>query len=169
MNRFIAATVLLVSATLAATPALAGDAPSEGSKSSSVELTATTPKSCAFTTTPPSTVALATNTTAEFRVGDLGFTCNFTGQVSFVINLPNGTNLRNDENGGDTVRYGLAWTLPPNSSTPSYQYIAGNLGFDWPTTQAPNVEQKGTLWIKPERDLRVAGTYRSVIGYTITP
>ena len=153
-----------------ATPLIAAAPIGEGSsKSALVSVNSVLPKTCRFSTVPNAVVPITT-TAGEKTIGDLGYTCNFTGQVALVLDLPNGTRLYNPDNGTDTVDYGLAWTLPPNSPTPSYQNFApGQLPFNWPTAGAPNVENKGTLYMKLPADLKVAGTYTSVIRYTINP
>jgi hypothetical protein len=138
-------------------------------QTTAVNINTQLPQTCSFTTTPAAVVPITT-TAGEKNIGDLGYTCNFTGQVSLVLDLPNGSKLFNPANGSDTVTYGLAWTLPPNPSTPSYQNFGpGAIPFGWPTASTPNIEHKGTLWVKLPADLTVAGTYTSVIRYTINP
>jgi hypothetical protein len=165
MNRTILATVLATAASaVGAAPALAAD-------TASVNISASLPQTCAFTTVPAAVVTIQP-VAGEYNIGDLGYTCNFVGQVQLVLELPDGSRLRNTENGGDVVDYGLAWTLPPNSPTPSYQTFApGNVPFSWPTNTVgtPNVENKGALWVNLPSNLTVAGTYSSVITYTISP
>ena len=158
-------------ATLGATGAYAAE-PLEtvsGNQTATVNVNAALAPTCSFTTKPAAVVAIPP-TAGEKNIGDLGYTCNFTGQVALVLDLPNGSRLSNPDNGGDTVTYGLAWTLPPNPTTPSYQTFApGQLPFGWPTASTPNTENKGTLWVNLPTDLKVAGTYTSVIRYTINP
>src|SRR5580704_15128934 len=81
--------------------------------SAAINLTAVDAPTCAFTSTPPSAVVLQP-TAGVTNLGDLGYTCNFTGNANLTLDLPNGTQLYNPSNGGDTVTYGIRWLVPPN-------------------------------------------------------
>lgn len=125
-------------------------------------------QSCEFTSSPPAIVNI-NPTPGETNIGRLGYTCNFVGATSLVLQLPDGTNLRN---GSNTVLYDVFWGIPPNSPTPGpYQNwpFPANLAFNWVTAASPNVEIGGDFYIKLNTAPTVAGTYTSVITYTLSP
>jgi hypothetical protein len=138
--------------------------------SAAINLTAVDPPTCAFTTTPPSAVTIQP-TAGVTNLGDLGYTCNFTGNASLTLDLPNGTQLYNPSNGGDTVTYGMRWLIPPNGPSTVYQSwtTPQSLAFAEPTANSPNTETKGALEVNLPANLTVAGTYTSTISYTISP
>lgn len=145
-----------------ASPAFAAD-------EAAVAVNAVVAPVCSFTTTPAAVVTV-TPDAGEKNLGDLGYTCNFVGNANLVLELPNGTNLNNPDNGGDTVQYGVRWLVPPNGSGTAYQTFGpGNVPFSWPTAGTANMETSGALMIKLPADLTVAGTYSTVISYTIAP
>ena len=157
---------------VAATAMLIGAAPAMASgDAAQVEVTSTVDPSCSFTTKPPATKTIAP-VAGEYVVGDLGYTCNFAGNAKLVLVLPNGTNFNNPANGATDVAYGVRWLVAPNNSSTGWQsFPAGNVSFTWPNDNSmqANVELKGPLEIKLATNLPVAGTYKTIIGYTITP
>jgi len=167
-NRLFAAAS--VGACLVASSAAVAASPPQAS--APVQVSASLAPTCDFTTAPPGTVSIAP-TAGVTNLGDLGYTCNFTGNAHLTLNLVNGTQLYNPSNGGDTVLYQLAWGIPPNdpNAAPPFQSWTSpqSIGFDWQTAPAPNVEIKGPLRINLPNALTVAGTYTSVISYDIAP
>ncbi|MDZ4865737.1 MAG: hypothetical protein SGI91_00305 [Alphaproteobacteria bacterium] len=125
-------------------------------------------QTCAFTSAPPSIVAI-NPTPGETNIGRLGYTCNFVGSASLVLQLPDGTNLRN---GSNTVLYDVFWGIPPNPLTPgAYQNwpFPANLAFSWNTAGTANNEIGGDFYIRLNTAPTIAGTYTSVISYTLSP
>ena len=149
---------------LAALPTMA-----QAADTAAVAVNASLAPTCAFTSVPPAQVQV-TPDVGEKNLGDLSYTCNFTGNANLVLDLPDGTTLRNPDNGGDAVAYGIRWLVPPNGVGTGYQVLAaGNYPFAWPTAGTPNVATGGPLMIQLTQPLTVAGTYTSVITYTIAP
>ncbi|MCE9523491.1 MAG: hypothetical protein K8S25_13795 [Alphaproteobacteria bacterium] len=143
-------------------------APAMASGTDSATVTSDLAKSCTFTSTPPAVVSIAP-TPGETNIGRLGYTCNFVGATHLVLQLPDGTNLRN---GANTVLYDVFWGIPPNPVTPGpYQhwFFPSNIAFDWITANAPNVEIGGDYFIKLNTAPTIAGTYTGVISYTLAP
>ena len=144
-------------------------APAWADDSTAVLVESTVPAVCTFTSRPRAVQSIAP-VTGEYSLGNLGYTCNFQGNASLVLHLPNGTNFRNPAAGATDVGYGLKWLLPPNAGGMTYQSFApGNQSFQSPTAPTPNAETRGALWIKLNANLTVAGTWSTTIAYTITP
>lgn len=125
-------------------------------------------QACEFTSAPAAIVNI-NPTPGETNIGRLGYTCNFVGNAQLVLQLPDGTNLRNGDN---TVLYDVYWGIPPNSPTPGgYQNwpFPANLAFLWNTSGTANDEIGGDFYIRLNTAPTVAGTYTSVITYTISP
>jgi len=123
--------------------------------------------SCEFTSSIG--VASVAPTPGETNIGRLGYTCNFVGVTSLVLQLPDGTNLRN---GSNTVLYDVFWGIPPNPASPgAYQNwpFAANIAFNWITGATPNTEIGGDFYIRLNTAPTVAGTYTSTITYTLSP
>lgn len=157
----------IVAAALAMLAILAHPAHAEESDAS-LEIETEVEPSCEFTSQPKATVAI-TPTKGDKFLGDLGFTCNFVGQPNLSLRLPGGSKLINPANGGDAVTYGMRWLAPPNGPGTAYQsFEPGEVDFQG-VTYVANSEMKGALQIRLPANLKVAGTYSTLIGYTITP
>lgn len=154
-------TMLAGLALLAVTPAFAEP------DSASVTLSAEVPQVCTFTTKPID--KSIDPKSGVYDVGELGYTCNYQGNASLTLVLPQGTNFTNPAAGATPTPYGLRWLIPSNNDSTGYQSFSGNVPFSWPTAQQPGTELKGMLQIKLDQDLKVAGTWSTTIGYTITP
>jgi hypothetical protein len=159
--RSVILTAVALGGALCAAPALA-------ETSASLAVQSVVEPTCAFTSSPPTTVTV-TPTAGEKFLGDLGYTCNFVGAPHLTLQLPVGTQLVNPSNGGDSAPYGIRWLVSPNGPGTGYQSFApGTIAFDW-VTYVANSEMKGALQIKLAADLKVAGTYSTTITYTIAP
>lgn len=133
-----------------------------------VLVTSSLDKACTFTSEIDSVVEVDP-VPGETNAGRLGYTCNFVGATHLVLQLPDGTNLRN---GSHTVLYDVFWGIPPNSATPGpYQNwpFPANLAFNWVTAGSPNVEIGGDFFIRLNTAPTIAGTYTSTITYTLSP
>jgi len=134
------------------------------------ELTVSTSvgQSCEFTSTIDGIVEIDP-VVGVTNIGRLGYTCNFVGSTSLVLGLPDGTNLRN---GSNTVLYDVFWGIPPNPAAPgAFQNwpFPANLAFNWVTAGTANNEIGGDYYIRLNAVPTVAGTYSSVITYTLSP
>jgi len=128
--------------------------------------------SCGFTTAPDAVVEVPP-TVGQTMIGELGYTCNFSTssgiQPHLVLDLPNGTVLSNGE---QSVVYDVFWGIPPNPPTPgNYQNwpLAAVVAFNWFAPATANDELKGQFWVRLTTPITIAGTYTSVISYTISP
>jgi hypothetical protein len=140
-------------------------------ESASFTVNGRVPATCSFTTTPASVVAIGT-IAGIYEIGQLGYTCNFVGSASLVLNLPHGSVLSSTANGGTSVVYDIAWDVSPNGSgAPGWQSFpaAASIPFSRATAGVIDTEARGALKVRLNANLTVAGHYSSIISYTISP
>lgn len=139
--------------------------------SATLTLTGTISPKCEFTiATPGKTFAM---TTGIVDIGELGYTCNLPegSFANFTLTITNG-GLKNEVS-GQVVPYDVQWNVPANDGNQPWQDAANFLNgvnFQW-VVSAPNVERKGLFRIRiPSLPSGLqAGTYSSVVTYTISP
>lgn len=163
-GRFAVATALLAFAAAAWWAASAAS-------SATLTLSGTISPKCEFTTaTPGLNFDLAPGI---IDIGNLGYTCNLPegSFANFTLTITNG-GLKNASS-GQVVPYEVQWNVDPNNGTQAWQDAAtflNGVGFQW-ITSAAGVERTGLFRIRINAlppGLQ-AGTYTSVVTYTISP
>lgn len=137
--------------------------------SAQIEINGTIPPTCMFTTLPNVTTVgqMVTNNVTE--LGSLGFTCNIatSSSVSLTVKSLNGALKR--VGGSETVAYQVAWNI--QGATDVFATI--------PTSPAPftllsgltGIQQLGAYKVKVTGPTvgKVAGNYKDIVTYTISP
>lgn len=163
---------LFISATafLAVFFAASGAVAQDGS-SAQLMIRGTIAPRCSFTEVPAASNLGDLQTGREVDLGGLAFSCNLaeSAQVSLTVQSQNG-GLRRD-GGTETVAYGAAWQVQGHGQ--AFQ-DAGGFASAVPFTldSGPAGSRQGGLFrvkILGSTDSLVAGTYRDVITYTISP
>jgi hypothetical protein len=137
------------------------------SETTTAKLTAAVAPGCTFTTAENTVgpVSQIGNTPGTYNIGNLGYTCNFTGPTGKLsIASEGGTFLVNENDPSHPVLYTVKWgDLPSVSLTgfvASTEFAAAN-----PANKLVAAPVKITF----TNPLTVAGFYRDTITFTLEP
>lgn len=105
-----------------------------------------------------------------YTLGNLGFSCNYGGNVSIGMTSANGTVLRNlGEPSAPGLLYLIKWEVPPNmpwQSSSTSESFGPWIGFTGPT---PNQVRSEAVKVWLLETATIGGTYSDTVTFTVSP
>jgi hypothetical protein len=149
---------------------LVGLAPIAGA-ANEVSLSSTNDKACEFTGSLVGDVGTLAN--VVYDVGQLGFSCNYTGTVNIGMTTDDGTILEVEGEPDSGVLYQIRWLVPPTGNPNLLWNSALGVATFGPwvrnTGASPNAIVSALVQVRLLDPLTVAGNYTDTVTFTVAP
>jgi hypothetical protein len=141
------------------------------SSATDVELASSLDEGCSFTGDLVGTVGTAAN--VVYDVGQLGFSCNYTGTVKIGMTTTDGTILEVPGEPDSGVLYQIRWLVPPTGNINLLWNSALGVATFGPwirnTGASPNQVVSALVQVRLLDPLTVAGNYTDTVTFTVAP